>query len=192
MTPNTASPRLWRVGGIAIIVTIATAFAGTANAMPAQSPYPDSSGYRSVSSTWIYRVVNEDGVWFTSPVGMRCGIGDDGSYGCSGNLPGAPAGQNEVAWFVGDPFPRLYHTEEPRFSSPAAQTILPERTYIEHRGSRCATTRDSGIYCIHGDDPNSQLMVTTLMTWRGADAVPSSRSASLVRTTPLPLSLIHI
>lgn len=173
MTPNASTPMRRLLGSLVAIVTAATTFAGPAYASPSTGPYPDSSQYRPVSSAWIYRVVNEDGVWFTSPLGMRCGIDDDGSYGCSGNLPGAP-GQNEVAWFIGDPFPRLYHTDDPRFSSSAGQTILPERTYIEHRGSRCATTRDSGIYCIHGDDPNSQLMVTSSMTWRGADAVPSS------------------
>ncbi|WP_079922253.1 hypothetical protein [Mycobacterium sp. AT1] len=149
-------------------------FAAPAQAAPDTSLYPDGSQYRAVTSTWIYRVVDEDGVWFTSPVGLRCGIADDGSYGCSGNLPGVTAGENEVAWFVGDPFPRLYQTSEPRFSSPAPQTLLRERTYIEHRGSRCSTTRDSGVYCIHGNDLTSQLMVTTTMTWRGADALPSS------------------
>ncbi len=170
----TSKPLFRTLCSAAVVLTAATAFTGPAQASPTQNPYPDISGYRSVSSAWIYRVVAEDGVWFTSPVGMRCSIADDGSYGCSGELPGAPAGDNEVAWFVGDPFPRLYHTDEPRFSSPAGQTILPERTYIEHRGSRCATTRDSAVYCIRGDDLNSQLMVTTSMTWRGADAVPSS------------------
>ena len=174
MMLNPTTHRLRRFGTFALTAVVATALASPAHAAPVQSPYPDSSGYRSVSSTWIYRVVDEDGVWFTSPVGLRCGIADDGSYGCSGNLPGAPAGDNEVAWFVGDPFPRLYHTDDARFSSPAGQTILREQTYLEYRGSRCATTRDSAIYCIHGDDPNSQLMVTTSMTWRGADAVPSS------------------
>jgi hypothetical protein len=34
--------------------------------------------------------------------------------------------------------------------------------------------RESAVYCIHGDDPNSQLMVTTAMTWRGSDATPST------------------
>ena len=157
-----------------LLVAVATAFAVPAQASPMHSPYPNSSGFRPVSSDWIYHVVNEDGVWFTTPVGMRCSIDDSGSYGCSGNLPGATAGQNEVAWFIGDPFPRLYHTDDPRFSSPAGQTILSERTYIEYRGSQCATTRDSAVYCIHGDDANSQLMVTTSMTWRGADAIPAS------------------
>jgi len=169
----TQTPLARRLGGIAATLTAVTAFASPAHASPAQSPYPDTSQYRPVSSNWIYRVVDEDGVWFTSPVGLHCGIGDDGSYGCSGNLPGTPSGDNEVAWLLGDPFPRLYHTEKPRFASPAAQTILLERTYIQYRGSRCAV-RDSGVYCIHGTDPDSQLMVTTSMTWRGAAALASS------------------
>ncbi|MBI3216229.1 MAG: hypothetical protein HYZ38_20625 [Mycobacterium sp.] len=172
MTPRIPTSLLRGIAAVTVMLTGTMPFASPAQAAPVSDPYPDTSGYRPVSSTWIYRVVNEDGVWFTSPVGVRCGIADDGSYGCSGALPGVSAGENEVAWFVGDPFPRLYHSEEPRFSSPAAQTLLRERMSIEYRGSRCSTTRDSGIYCIHGNDPNSQLMVTTTMVWRGADAVP--------------------
>lgn len=137
------------------------------------SPYPDMSAYESVSSNWIYRVVNEDGVWWTTPVGMRCHIDDEGSYGCSGRLPGVPAGENEVAWFAGDPFPRLYRTEEAKFSSREAQNVLHESTFIAYRGSRCATTRDSGVYCIHGDDPNSQLLITNSAVFRGAEAHPN-------------------
>lgn len=136
--------------------------------------YPDTAGYESVSSREIYRVVDEDGVWFTTPLGLRCGIEDDGSYGCSGQLPGVPPGDNEVAWFVGDPSPRLYSTEQQRFSSDAGQTILLGRSYIEYRGSRCSVTRESAIYCIHGDDPSSQILVTSATVFRGAEGLPSS------------------
>lgn len=148
--------------------------AAPASAVPAQSPYPDITQYQRVTDLEKFKVVDRDGIWFTTLVGLYCGLGEDGSYGCSGDLPGAPAGANEVGWFPGEPFPRLYHADKPRFASGTRQMILVAQTYVEYRGSRCAVTHDSGIYCMHGDDRNSQIMVTTGMTWRGSDATPSS------------------
>jgi hypothetical protein len=135
--------------------------------------YPDTADYSAVSSREIYRVVDEDGVWLTTPLGLRCAIEEDGSYGCSAQLPGVPPGDDEVAWFLGDAFPRLYAAEQPRFSSAAGQTILTGLSYLEYRGSRCSVTRESAFYCIHGDDPNSQLMITSAAVFRGPDARPA-------------------
>jgi hypothetical protein len=134
--------------------------------------YPDTADYTSVSSREIYRAVDEDGVWLTTPLGLRCSIEDDGSYGCSGQLPGVPPGDNEVAWFLGDPFPRLYSAEQQRFSSEGGQLLVLGRTFLEYRGTRCSVTRESAIYCIHGDDPSSQIMVTSAAVFRGADGLP--------------------
>ncbi|SPX87976.1 Uncharacterised protein [Mycobacteroides abscessus] len=131
------------------------------------SVYPDTSSYRSVPSREIYRVVDEDGVWFTSALGLPCSIKDDGSFGCSGKMAGVRAGENEAAWFSGDASPRLYATAHPQFDSGAGQTLLLGLTYIEYRGSRCSATRESSIYCIHADDPNSQLLVTSTNVLRG-------------------------
>jgi hypothetical protein len=148
--------------------------AAPASAVPAQSPYPDTAQYQRIVDLERFKVTDQGGIWFTTPEGRYCGIGDDGSYGCSGDLPGVPPGENEVGWFPGDPFPRLYHTDEPRFASGTRQMLLVGQTYVEYRGSRCAVTMESGIYCIHGDEPNSQIMVTSYTTWRGSDAIPSS------------------
>ncbi|MGE2713037.1 hypothetical protein ACQI4L_03155 [Mycolicibacterium litorale] len=153
------------------------AAAATVAATPARanaSVYPDVTNYQSVSSREIYRVVDRYGLWFTSPIGIPCGIHDDGSYGCAGNLPGVDGGENEVAWFVGDPFPRLYATSQPQFDSGAGQTILTGLLFIEYRGSRCSVSRESSVYCIHGDDLNSQLLVTSSNVYRGAEALPAS------------------
>lgn len=149
-------------------------FVMTAPSAAAQSSsYPDIGSF-TVANNEIYRAVDEEGVWLTTPLGLRCAIGDSGSYGCSGALPGVATGDNEVAWFVGDAYPRLYATTEPRFDSGASQSILVSKKVIAYHGSRCAVTRESAIYCIHGDDPNSQLMVTSGSVLRGADATPSS------------------
>jgi hypothetical protein len=164
------------LAGYLVGALIAVGVAAPASAAPAESPYPDidTTQYKRVFDIEMFKVTDEDGIWFTTMTGLYCGIEADGSYGCSGRLPGAPQGDNEIGWFVGDTFPRLYHTDEPRFNSGNAQQILSGRLYIEYRGSRCAETRESGVYCIHGDDPRSQIMVTTGMTFSGPEGSPSS------------------
>jgi hypothetical protein len=166
---------IWRLlAGLLAGVAVGVGAAAPASAVPTQNPYPDITQFERVVDLEKFKVTDKEGIWFSTPVGQYCGIGDDGGYGCSGVLPGAPPGVNEVAWFPGDPFPRLYHTDEPRFASGAGQSIINHRTFVEFRGSRCGVTENSAIYCMHGDDPNSQIMVTTGMTWRGPDAAPSS------------------
>lgn len=165
-------PRIGLLGTV-FALAIGLCSAATASASPTAGAHAVLDGYKTVSSVETYKVVNERGVWFTSPIGVRCAIEDDGSYGCSGEFAGASAGNNEVAWFVGDPFPRLYHTGAPRFSSAGAQAILPRHTSISYRGSHCATTLHNTVYCIHGDNPDSQILVTTSGTLRGRDAVPA-------------------
>jgi hypothetical protein len=162
------------LAGVVASTFIGMGVAAPASGTPSAGPYPDVAKYKPASNIFNYIVVDRDGIWFTTPEGVYCAIEDDGSYGCSGDLPGAPPGESEVAWFVGDPSPRLYHTDEPRFNSGTRQTILVGETYLDYRGSRCAVNRESAVYCIHGNDLNSQLMVTTSMTWRGSDATPSS------------------
>jgi hypothetical protein len=142
--------------------------------MPAQSPYPNIAQYKRWVNLERFTVVDEEGIWFTSPVGLTCAIDDYGSYGCTGKLPGVPLGENEIGWFPGDSFPRLYHTDAPRFDSGHEQMILSLQTYIQYHGVTCAVTLEARVYCIHGDDLNSQFMVGNDMTWRGRDAAPTS------------------
>lgn len=151
--------------------TITVTFSATASAAPTIGPYPDTTQYRVDDDLTKYHVTDKEGLWFTTPLGLYCGINEDGSYGCSGQLPGVSAGLNEVAWFRDDPFPRLYQTDQPRFNSGAGQSILNGQTYIDYRGSRCAVTFESAVYCIHGTDPNSQIMVSSGMTYRGPQAL---------------------
>ncbi|MDA4109122.1 hypothetical protein [Mycolicibacterium holsaticum] len=155
-------------GAFALVAGLCAA--AISSASPTAGAYPEIDGYQPASDIQNYKVVGKTGVWFTSPLGVRCAIEDDGSYGCSGDLPGAPPGSNEVAWFVGDPFPRIYHAEAPRFSAPSAHMLLTRLTAISYRGSTCAVTAESTVYCIHGDNPDSQLMVTTTAPLRGRDA----------------------
>jgi hypothetical protein len=103
----------------------------------AQSTYPDISKYRDAGSLEKFKVYTGDGIWFSTPLGLYCSIGDDSSFGCSGKLAGTPAGENEVAWFPGDPFPRLYYTDAPRFNSGLNQQLLAAFTVVSYRGTRC-------------------------------------------------------
>lgn len=148
-----------------LLVVVGALGTPTASAAPA---YPDTSGYERDANLRKFVVVDQDGLWLTTPLGLRCGMDPSGGYGCSGELPGAPPEVNEVAWSPGDRVPRQYHTDAPRFDSGRAQTILFMRTYIEYRGSRCAMDHEAAIYCIHGDDPDSQLMVTAVAVRVGA------------------------
>lgn len=158
---------------IATALAVASVFCGPAGLASADaSPYPDTSGYNGVGGLEKYRVINREGRWFSTPAGFRCAIMDDGSAGCSGALPGAGPGNNEIAWFAGDPFPRLYHTDEVKFDYGRVQTLIRGREKLTYRGTTCAVPMESGVYCIHGSDPNSQFMVTNYMTYRGPQALP--------------------
>lgn len=171
MRNNITHTKRLLAGLLAYTATTATVAAPQA---AAQTPYPDTTQYVNAGSLQKFKVVDKDGVWFTTPIGLRCGIGADGSYGCSGPLPGAPPDKNEIGWFPEDPFPRLYHTDEPKFDSGIKQNVLRVRTVLVYRGSECAITDDIGVYCINGANPDSQILVNPSMTYRGSSAQPSA------------------
>jgi len=146
------------------VLTCAVAPSIIAPPAAAEVPYPDISSYMSSGSLEKFKLVNMDGVWFTTPIGLRCGIGDDGRYGCSGTLPGALPDANEISWYPGDASSRLHRSDAPAFDSGRRQTLLGGGTVLAYRGSRCALTYDSAVYCINRDNLDSQMMVTPSMT----------------------------
>lgn len=163
-----------RVSGIASAAALIIVAGGVAAPdAVAQNPYPDIDQYHDAGSLEKFKLYAAEGIWFTTPLGLYCGIGEDSSFGCAGKLPGAPAGENEVAWFPGDPFPRLYQSDQPRFNSGLNQQLLTAYTVLSYRGIKCAITMESGVYCISRDDLNSQIMITSGMTYRGADGLPA-------------------
>lgn len=123
--------------------------------------YPDITNYDDAGRLQKFLVADRDGVWFATPTGMLCGIGDDGSYGCSGPIPGTKHDWNEIGWLPGDHTPRAYHTDEPRFDSGVRQHILTAGSRLSYRGSTCAVTDEGRVYCIHGDDADSQMLLIT-------------------------------
>jgi hypothetical protein len=152
------------------VVIASTAYPATATV----SHYPDLTTYKTIERLERFRVIGEDGAWFVTPLGLECAILEDATYGCSGTLAGAPNGENEIGWFHGDSLPRLYHTDDPKFDSGARQGLLPPTSFFTYRGSRCASTLEGAVYCINGENADSQLMVSGDMTFRGSQALPAS------------------
>jgi len=156
--------------GLIACSAVTTLIAVPAAAAP--SPYPDIANYEGVGGLQKFTVVDRDGLWFASPIGQRCGIGDDGSYGCSGPIPGMQQGENEIAWLPGDPGPRVYHADKPRFDSGTRQQIITVKHRMTYRGSTCAVTVVGTVYCIHGENADSQLMLTAKAAYVGSQASP--------------------
>ena len=156
---------------VSLVPCIVTAAVAAPTAAAAETSYPDTTPYRDAGSLQMFQALDREGVWFTTGMGLNCRIGEDGSYGCSGVLPGVPAGENEIGWFPGDPFPRLYRTDAPSFDSGASQQIMSGETFLAYRGSTCAATAEAMVYCINGDNLDSQLMVGWHTTYRGRNAL---------------------
>lgn len=68
------------------------------------NPYPDVNNATKFKQADFEQFLRDDtdGAWFSTPRGLTCAIWIDGSFGCNGSFPGAPAGTNQVAWFPGD------------------------------------------------------------------------------------------
>ncbi|ODR07811.1 hypothetical protein BHQ15_10255 [Mycolicibacillus koreensis] len=128
-------------------------------------PYPDISRYAKLDFEG-FKLDNQPGIWFSSPTGLPCGIWDNGSFGCTGPIPGSPAGTNQVGWFPGDGLPHFDQTDQPRFAAGGPQRVLPANNYLEYHGVRCATTPDNGVYCTR-NAPVS-FLVTPQDSWLGS------------------------
>lgn len=111
--------------------------------------YPDIAGY-NIWDARGYVVAEHSGVWFSSPWGLNCGIWDEGDFGCTGIIPGAPTNANQIGWFDGDSAVHYDTTQELRFYTGQPQRPLLARTVIEYRGTTCATTPDMSVYCFRG------------------------------------------
>lgn len=66
-----------------------------ASADAPKKPYPDVSRYAKLDFEG-FQIDGKPGVWFSSPTGLNCGIWDEGSFGCTEPIPGAPAGTNQI------------------------------------------------------------------------------------------------
>lgn len=132
---------------------------------PPPSPYPDSDlilrSYDAVRYD-DYFTGSAGGVWFSTPLGLNCGIWDRGSFGCSGDIRGAPQGTTNIGWVNGNIVTRYDWLLGAQFPSGRAERELPPRSYLAYNGTRCATMADSSTYCSRGP---FKFFVTPTRTW---------------------------
>lgn len=168
------SRALFALAGTVAGLTMAVTAAAPALADPPKNPYPDTSKYAKLDFEG-FRVADKPGLWFSTPFGLNCGIWEDGSFGCTGAIPGSPAGTNQVGWFSGDSAAHFDNTEQLRFSAGQPQRVLPANNYIELAGTRCATTPDNNVYCTRYGASSyasytDQFMVSSTKTWLGSQS----------------------
>ena len=171
MMRTRAARRLGR--GLSMIVCATGLLLGTSagahgepNSGDPSSPYPAAyfivSYYEKVKYD-EYFTSSAGGVWFSTPLGLNCAIWDRGSFACTGNIRGAPAGStNVVGWVNG----QIRMRWDPSFTvlmpPGRAERELPPRTYIEYNGTRCVTMVDTSTYCTRGP---YRFMVTPTRTY---------------------------
>lgn len=107
-------------------------------------------------------IAGRPGAWFLSPSGLNCGIWPWGSFGCKGDIPGAPAGDNHIAWFNGNRAVHHGWTAAVQFPAGQAERPLPPRSYVTYESTTCATTPDANTYCSHGE---FKFLITPQGTW---------------------------
>jgi hypothetical protein len=145
------------IASIAVAVTVMLTTSPGAHAEPDPSgsppPYPDTNlivrSYERVRYD-DYFTPSAGGVWFSTPRGLNCGIWDRGSFGCTGNITGAPPGTTNVGWVNGNIVTRYDWLLGAQFPPGRALRELSPRSYIEYNTTRCATMADGSIYCAHG------------------------------------------
>lgn len=129
-----------------------------------ESPYPAAylilDYYEKVKYD-DYFTTTSGGVWFSTPLGLNCGIWDRGAFACQGDIRGAP-GTTNVGWVSG----QIRMRTDPGFivlTPPGrAQRELPARSFIEYNGTRCATMADTSTYCSRGP---FRFFITPTRTW---------------------------
>jgi hypothetical protein len=172
--------RVGRIGaGLAIVSVVASVLTGfvapahaePASGDPAATPYPelryfteiDAAPY-AVGDTPAADFPDQPGVWFVTAQGLSCGIWFRGSFGCTGDIPGAPAGITRIGWITGDTRVHYDWTLAIRFPPTSSQGLMtiPPLTYITSEGTTCATTLDGSTYCERGP---FRFMITSTHTW---------------------------
>lgn len=150
------------VAALAIVLSATTSPAG--HAAPS-GPYPDADlilrSYNLVRHN-DYFTAGAGGVWFSAPLGLTCGIWDRGSFGCAGDIRGAPPGTTNIGWVNGNIVTRYDALLGIQFPPGRAERELPPRSYIEYNGTRCATMTDASTYCSRGP---FRFYVTPTGTW---------------------------
>ena len=124
------------------------------DAPPLATPFPDLNvitAYYSEVNPEEFFLPDRPGVWFLSPTGLNCGMWNWGSFGCSGDIPGAPLGDDHIAWFNGNRAVHHGWTAAIQFSPwTGAAAIASRLSYVKFEETICATTLEGNTYCTHG------------------------------------------
>jgi len=160
--------RLGGVGGLAVVGVVATVMTGLvapAHAEPASgdarpNPYPELRYFTEIDAAPY--ALGESGVWFVTAQGLNCGIWWRGSFGCTGYIPGAPAGTQQIGWITGDTRVHYDWTIAIRFPPSRGSMTIPPLSYITSEGTTCATTLDGSTYCERGP---FRFLITPTHTW---------------------------
>lgn len=105
---------------------------------------------------------DQPGYWFVTSQGVNCGIWFRGSFGCTGNIPGAPGGVDKIGWITGDTRVHYDWTLAIRFPGTRGSLTIPPLSAISVEGTTCATTVDLSTYCERGP---FRFMMTPTHTW---------------------------
>ncbi len=156
----------WVAVTVSVIgLSVATAFPGHADPPgdAAASPFPEMA---HITSWYVEHDPDEflgpTGLWFLTPSGLTCGIWTWGSFGCTGDIPGAPPGDNHIAWFNGNRAVHHGWTAAMQFPAGQAEHTLPPRSYLTYNSTTCAITPDGNTYCGHGE---FKFLITPQGTW---------------------------
>jgi hypothetical protein len=150
---------------IGLILVMTPAAHAEPNGGSPSSPFPSTYtilNYYDKVKYDGYFTNSAGGVWFSTPLGLNCGIWDRGSFGCTGDIRGAPPGTTNVGWITGQIEARYDWALGLQFPPGRAERDLPPRSYIEYNGTRCTTMADTSTYCQRGP---YRIFVTPTRTW---------------------------
>lgn len=158
------TPRWWLlpIAGALVLMIVS---AVPSQAEPSRNPFPDMDDI----TTWYdqrppheFFLADRPGVWFLTPSGLNCGIWVWGSFGCTGDIPGTPPGDNHIAWYNGNRAVHHGWTAAIQFPPGQAVRTLPPRNYVTYESTSCAITPDGNTYCQHGAN---KFFITPQGTW---------------------------
>ncbi len=118
---------------------------------PPAPPIPDVNAYTPLNPA---DYAANGGKWyaFAGPPGVVCILDNlNGDYGCSGPLPGAPAGVNLVS---GGPVgaPTFSTTDKPIFAAAGEVSPLPPNTRLSFRQVSCGVGDTGAVACFNSRD----------------------------------------
>jgi hypothetical protein len=154
--------RLTIIGVVATVMTglVPPAYAEPASGDSRPNPYPELRYFTEIDSAPYS--LGDSGVWFVTAQGLNCGIWFRGGFGCTGDIPGAPAGVHQIGWIAGDARVHYDWTMAIRFPPSRGSLPIPPLNYIISEGTTCATTFDGSTYCERGP---FRFLITPTRTW---------------------------